>query len=562
MNRNSLKHTTTFILCTSIIILLCMEFILNLIPPISRDALVHHLAIPKLWIEHGGIYEIPWANYAYYPMNIDLLYAFCLYFKNDMAPKFIHLAFGVGTGLLIYYYLKPKYGRNWGLLAIVIFISTPIVIWLSTAAYVDLGMTFFTTGSVMAFIKWRDSEYTDIKWFFISGISMGIAVGSKYNALIAWFIINMLVMLSVVRDTHKQTTALRYGIYFFVITAFVASPWYLKNYLQTGNPFYPLFGGFFKSLNHHAVLEAAGRHAIEKTPHVSSFKMREILYGENLWETLLIPIRMFFQGKDNSYRYFQGALNPILIIFSPFIMLNRISNKDKFIFVLFTFIFMFMAYILTAKQVRYILPVLPFLAIMAVMGIKGILDKLEKKILLSSLEYGGKIKSIVRGFVIASVAALLIVNFLYLKYRIETINPFPYLLGKESKEAFLKHHLLHYDAVEYINHNLPIDAKIFTMFLGRRGYYLNRSYKNEASFGMKTIRQMVVSSADENTFDNFVQSMNVTHILMRSDLFYKFLHDNFSKAQINRLSELINKRWTKLYDHNRYAVWDIHARGR
>jgi len=539
-----------------------MEFILNLIPPISRDALVHHLAIPKLWIEHGGIYEIPWANYAYYPMNIDLLYAFCLYFKNDMAPKFIHLAFGVGTGLLIYYYLKPKYGRNWGLLAIVIFISTPIVIWLSTAAYVDLGMTFFTTGSVMAFIKWRDSEYTDIKWFFISGISMGIAVGSKYNALIAWFIINMLVMLSVVRDTHKQTTALRYGIYFFVITAFVASPWYVKNYLQTGNPFYPLFGGFFKSLNHHAVLEAAGRHAIEKTPHVSSFKMREILYGENLWETLLIPIRMFFQGKDNSYRYFQGALNPILIIFSPFIMLNRISNKDKFIFVLFTFIFMFMAYILTAKQVRYILPVLPFLAIMAVMGIKGILDKLEKKILLSSLEYGGKIKSIVRGFVIASVAALLIVNFLYLKNRMEIINPFPYLLGKESKEAFLKHHLLHYDAVEYINHNLPIDAKIFTMFLGRRGYYLNRSYKNEASFGMKTIRQMVVSSADENTFDNFVQSMNVTHILMRSDLFYKFLHDNFSKAQINRLSELINKRWTKLYDHNRYAVWDIHARGR
>jgi len=380
--------------------------------------------------------------------------------------------------------------------------------------------------------------------------------------LIAWFIINMLVMLSVVRDTHKQTTALRYGIYFFVITAFVASPWYVKNYLQTGNPFYPLFGGFFKSLNHHAVLEAAGRHAIEKTPHVSSFKMREILYGENLWETLLIPIRMFFQGKDNSYRYFQGALNPILIIFSPFIMLNRISNKDKFIFVLFTFIFMFMAYILTAKQVRYILPVLPFLAIMAVMGIKGILDKLEKKILLSSLEYGGKIKSIVRGFVIASVAALLIVNFLYLKNRMEIINPFPYLLGKESKEAFLKHHLLHYDAVEYINHNLPIDAKIFTMFLGRRGYYLNRSYKNEASFGMKTIRQMVVSSADENTFDNFVQSMNVTHILMRSDLFYKFLHDNFSKAQINRLSELINKRWTKLYDHNRYAVWDIHARGR
>ena len=164
MNRNHSENTATFFLCLSIITLLGMEILLNLTPPISRDALIHHLAVPKLWMKHGGIYEIPWANYAYYPMNIDVLYALCLYFKNDMAPKFIHLAFGLGTGLIIYLYLTPKYGRNWGLLGMVIFISTPIVIWLSTTAYVDLGMTFFTTGSVMSFIKWRDSEYKNVKW--------------------------------------------------------------------------------------------------------------------------------------------------------------------------------------------------------------------------------------------------------------------------------------------------------------------------------------------------------------------------------------------------------------
>ena len=79
---------------------------------------------------------------------------------------------------------------------------------------------------------------------------------------------------------------------------------------------------------------------------------------------------------------------------------------------------------------------------------------------------------------------------------------------------------------------------------------------------MNTIRHMVVSSANEDTFDNFVQSMSVTHILMRSDLFYKFLYDNFSKAQIKRLLELINKRWKKLYDHNRYVVWDIRTSDR
>ncbi len=557
MRRKLTDNTTASFLFAILLAFFCMEVVLNLIPPISRDALIHHLAVPKLWLKHGGIYEIPWANYAYYPMNIDLLYVLCLYFKNDIAPKFIHLAFGLGTGLIIYLYLKPKYSRNWGLLGAVIFITTPIVVWLSTTAYVDLGMTFFITASVMSFIKWRDDDYKNIKWLLLSGLAMGIAVGSKYNALIAAFILNMILMLSVVWDKHKQTAALWYGILFFVITAFTASPWYLKNYLQTGNPFYPLFGGFFKSLHHHPIVEATSRQTIEKSQQISFFKMREVMYGESFWETLLIPIRMFFQGKDNSYQYFQGALNPVLIIFSPFIFLNKRYGKDKFCFVIFTVFFIAMAFFLTAKQVRYILPVLPFLAVLAVMGIKNILDYLGEKPRLSSLRLGAQIKSMARIFVLASVAVLLIFNFIYLKNRIETINPFPYVLGKETREDFLKHHLLHYDAVEYINRFLPDDAVVFTMFLGRRGYYLNRNYKNEPSFGMNTLRQMVNNSDNENRFKKYVRSMGVTHILMRVDLVNNFLKDNFSRDNIKRFLRLEKKYWKKVYEKNGYAVWDI-----
>ena len=534
-----------------------MEILLNLTPPISRDALIHHLAIPKLWLKHGGIYEIPWANYAYYPMNIDLLYALCLYFKNDMAPKFIHMAFGMGTGLLIYFYLKLKYSRNWGLLGMIIFISTPIVIWLSTTAYVDLGMTFFTTGSVLAFIRWRDSKYQQIKWFFLSCLGMGIAVGSKYNALIAGFILNMLLMMSVVRDTNKQTAALWYGTLFFVITAFAASPWYLKNYLQTGNPFYPLWGDLFKSLNHHPAIAAASRDTIETSRHISFFKMRQVMYGESFWETLLIPIRMFFQGKDNSYQYFQGVLNPILIIFSPFILLKERYRKDQFVFVIFTVFFIIIAFFLTAKQVRYILPVLPFLAIIAVMGMKDLLDKIAEAPFFSSPPFGERIKLMAAGIVFAGVAILLIFNFIYLKNRIETINPFPYVPGRETREAFLKHHLPHYDAVEYINHFLPGDAVVFTMFLGRRGYYLDRAYKNEPSFGMATLKHMMNTSGDEKKFTEYIRSMGITHILMHINLVNRFLQDNFSKNDINRLLSLEKKHWKKVYENNGYAVWDI-----
>jgi hypothetical protein len=43
---------------------LIAEILLNITPPISRDALIHHLAVPKLWLLHGGFYETPWANFS------------------------------------------------------------------------------------------------------------------------------------------------------------------------------------------------------------------------------------------------------------------------------------------------------------------------------------------------------------------------------------------------------------------------------------------------------------------------------------------------------------------
>jgi hypothetical protein len=557
MNLKLPETTATFFLYATIILFLCIEIIFNLTPPISRDALIHHLAVPKLWLKHGGFYEIPWAEYSYYPMYINLLYLVCLYFKNDLAPKFIHLGFGLGTGWLIYLYLKNKVGRNWGLLGAVIFITTPLVVWLSTSAYVDLGMTFFITGSLLSFIRWRDSEYSRFSWFLISSLCMGMAVGSKYNSLIAWFSMNLIVMFSYVRDTEKQTAALQYGIMFFVIMALVASPWYLKNYFQTGNPFYPLFNNFFKSLHHQSVQEALVGQAIEKTGKTSFFKIREVMYGESFWETLLIPLRMFFQGKDNSYQYFQNILNPILIVFSPFILLKKRYIKDKLVFVVFSVFFITMAYFLTAKQSRYIIPVLPFLAIIAVMGLKDLVDRMESITHYSPQQSGTNIKSIVRFIIFSTVAVLLVFNLLYLKSRIHIIKPFPYVLGKETKEEFLKKHLLHYDAVEYINHNLPEDTQVFTVFLGRRGYYLNKAYRNEQSFGMNIIRRMVHLSNKEEEFVEYVRSLNVTHILMRSDLVDMYLQDNFSKENIIHFFNLVNKYWKPVYEFNGYSIWDV-----
>ena len=418
-------------------------------------------------------------------------------------------------------------------------------------------MTFFTTGSLLALIKWRDSEYIVSKWLFLSAICMGLSIGSKYNALIAFVFINLILIYSHARDTGQQVSSLKYGTIFFFITFLIASPWYLKNLYLTGNPFYPLFDSFFRSFHHQPVQKVLHKQVFQKSGGVGFFRLRQVMYGESFWETLLIPLRMFFQGDDNSYRYFQGVLNPILIIFTPFVILKNSNRKDKLLFGSFTAFFIIVAFFKTAKQVRYIAPVLPCLSILAVMGIKNMDFRLKqiKNFLFSRYDY--YIKFILRSALFSSIAILLASNLLYLNNRIIAIDPLKYVLNQETKKDFLKRNLGHYAAVEYINSHLPLNARIFTMFLGRRGYYLEREYKNETSFGKNTLNHMVNISKNEDKFNRYIHSLDVSHIFMHSVLVDRYLQDNFSQKEILRLMALVRKHWKNIYTCKEYSVWDV-----
>src|SRR5687768_10246271 len=137
------------ILWAAILVFLVTEVILGLLPPTSRDELTHHLAIPRLYADAGRIIEVPIAPYAYYPMLLDMLYTPWVYWGYDFVPKHIHVLFGFLTGLLIYVYLTRRMNEIYGLLGFFFFISTPAVLRLSHWAYIDLGITFFSTASLV-----------------------------------------------------------------------------------------------------------------------------------------------------------------------------------------------------------------------------------------------------------------------------------------------------------------------------------------------------------------------------------------------------------------------------
>jgi len=547
---NKLKSLLPPVICFFLLMLVATEFILNLTPPICRDALIHHLAVPKLWLKHGGIYEIKWAGFSYYPMNVDLLYLIPLYLNMDFLAKFIHMGFGLGTALLIYLYLKKRSGNLAGALGVLIFLSTPIIVRLSTQAYVDLGLIFFTTGSMLAVLRYRQGGFQEWKWLLLAAALMGLALGTKYNALIAWFFLTAAIVFVYARETQNQRGALWAGFVFFALSLLIFSPWLVKNWIWTGNPFFPLFKGWL-SFGHSPAQEGVYS-IVSGSASRGIFQTREMLYGESLEQSLLIPLRYFFEGQDNSRQYFDGVLNPMLIVLPLFAFVKKDFQHDKIFFAVFAVFFLLTATFLDQTRIRYILPVVPPLAILSVMGLMNIFEWASSR--------PPVLKNLIYFSSAAVFIALLTLNGLYAKNYYQSIAPMNYILGRESKDEFISRHHIGYPAVKFINAHTPKDAKIRLILFAGRGYYLDRLYEEGPDYGMSDIRGWVEHCRDDVTFMRYLQSLRCTHLLIRTALFEKFLRDNYSDETRQKLYQRMRNALEMIYNRDGCAVYEIAAK--
>ncbi len=355
-----------------LVVLILFIGLLCCVPPISRDALIHHLEIPLRYLEHGGIHEIPSLRFSYYPMNLDLLYLIPLYFGDDILPKFIHFSFALLTALLIFNYLKKRIDRFHALLGAILFLSTPIILKLSTTAYVDLGLIFFTTASVVYIFEWIETGYK-AKILALSAMFCGLCMGVKYNGLITFFLLVCFVpYLYSVKNPKTQYRGLAHGVLFIVLAVLVFSPWAVRNIIWTDNPIYPLFNTVFDQ--HTPSISGSETNQ----PPLTHFVLRHINYNESFLDIMLIPIRIFFQGEDGNPKYFDGRLNPILFILPLLAFFNlKVAGKsridtEKKMMLAFSILYILFAFFQRDMRIRYISPTVPFLVILTIYGIRNL----------------------------------------------------------------------------------------------------------------------------------------------------------------------------------------------
>jgi len=539
--------------------------ILSYVPPVSRDALTHHLAVPKLYLKHGGIFEIPELIFSYYPMNLDLLYLIPLSFGNDIIPKFIHFSFALMTAWLIFSYLKKRIDTYYALFGVLLFLSLPVIIKLSITVYVDLGLYYFSTASLVYLFKWIEKDFK-IKYLIISAICCGFALGTKYNALIVLFLLTLFVPFTYLRPvknkTSRQYKAIGYSMVFLFTSLIVFSPWMIRNNTWMGNPIYPLYDNL---INHDKIVSTKASiidsedSAIktsnyifkELKKHWGPFAVRKVIYNEKWWETALIPIRVFFQGKDENPKYFDGRLNPYLFILPFFAFIKKKKEllplgAEKKILIAFSILFLLFVFTQRDVRIRYIGPIIPPLIILSVFGLHRIISAISDK-------YSGTTEKTLKGFVFAFMAFLLSLNAIYLIEQFKVIEPISYISGRVGRNEYIEKYRPEYAAINYANHNIPTDAKILCLFLGNRGYYFDR----KIAFSFDLVSKVVLQEGASDKILINLERRRITHILVRYDFFNKWIDDKYSNMEKEVIRDFFKKHGELVYSKNGHGLYRL-----
>ncbi|MGE5307333.1 MAG: ArnT family glycosyltransferase [Alphaproteobacteria bacterium] len=516
-----------------IVFVLAAEILLSLVPPTARDELTHHLAIPRLYARAGRIFEVSMAPYAYFPMLLDMLYTPWVYWGYDSVPKLIHCFYGFLTGLALCAYLSRRMNSVYGLLGFFFFISVPVVLRLNHWAYVDLGTSFYSTASLLCLLRWRE-EQTASSWLALAGASMGFAASTKPNGFLAALILVFLMAFILAGATQKSAGKMaRQMVLFIAMAALPVAPWLVKNWLQTGNPFFPLLAGFFPGHN------TGDAQAAVTFAGLGIFAKRELLYGESWWQIAALPLRLFISGRDDNPQYFDGVLSPILILFLPWAFKGK-WREEKKLLAAFAVLYLAFALFLVDMRARYVLPVVPPLVALMAYGVFNAYLRIKHP-----------------GYLFAVLAVFALLHGFYLWRYFQAVGPLDFLAGRESRNAYLTRVVPEYSTFDYINHELPPTAKIYLLFVGRRAYYCERDYIHDGGELPGLLVSAIQSARDSTEIGKTLERKGITHLMVREGLLVRFLNNNLSPNQHILWSRFVAEHLHARFRDRGYALYQL-----
>lgn len=215
--------------------------------PFAGDELMYHLPIAVEYARQGRI-VVPelgrfWNNdlWAYYPGGAYVLYQWALLpFGNGVVVDLVQLPWALGGGLAAYV-LAQRCGASgraavWSAL---LFLAVPIVINQAKTALVDVTLAFlFAAG--LAFLLAAPLTTTRL---VLAAVAWGAVPGVKVSGVPFLVLGGLCVAASVLAHGDRRRAMrrlIRAGAALAAGAALLSGYWFVRNYLLTGSPVFPL----------------------------------------------------------------------------------------------------------------------------------------------------------------------------------------------------------------------------------------------------------------------------------------------------------------------------------
>jgi hypothetical protein len=404
--RANLKFTKFEYFCLAVLLGFgLVKLWINLVnPPFGWDNLNYHFTFPVEWIKHANL-DTPIVVSddpapSYYPINASLIFMWFIFpLKNVFFADLGSLPFVLLSGILVYKIARNlSLERKFSFYAALAFMLIPNVFKQLEIAYIDIIVCAFYLAGLYFILKFK--ETFNFQYIVLSGISMGLLVGTKSLALV--YALTLLVPLILLCLIKLKLKGLAYLGVVFVFVGIFGGFSYLRNLILLGNPLYPIDIVIFGKNLFKGVIDKAS-YSVHFIPE--DYKLTKILYHEGLGAQATIFIL------------------PGIFLF-PFILLKK-KTKDFFsvyISILPLILFVIWRYVVPLANVRYLSPALAlgviygFCVLSRFIPAKIISFLVFASVLASMSEFSSHLELIISLVVLVLLFFLLIRGFLRLKY--------------------------------------------------------------------------------------------------------------------------------------------------
>ncbi|MCS5637583.1 MAG: glycosyltransferase family 39 protein [Myxococcota bacterium] len=222
--------------------------------PLSWDALTYHLFRPARWLERGGIEAIDWPApfdlVGFYPAGTSALYAYLMGIAGSdlLVSVASWVLIGVGAVALVGIARRLGGSEAASLSAGLLYACLPIVLNLSASPWAEPLLNAGVFAAILLTLRWMVSPAEgSIYSAALVGVALGLACGSKYNALPLAGWVLLWVFFDRMREEGAKRSSFLTGSLFLVALG-IGGFWYLENFVLKGNPFYPVEVGPFPGI--------------------------------------------------------------------------------------------------------------------------------------------------------------------------------------------------------------------------------------------------------------------------------------------------------------------------